>query len=134
MRKIIFEAASVSLSGNTTLTKDGVVSFCAAESKHDVKVIRRNVKRNGRMEYHTDGGMLFTPNQLLRPMPVAPQREKIHDNGILRIEMTSKSFIVNVKIPISMENLEMEDELDDKMSDAIEILMNKKEEMACSIL
>ena len=134
MRKIIFEAASVSLGGNAILTKDGVVKFCADKSTNDAKVIRRNVKRNGRMEYHTDGGMLFTPNQLLRPMSVAPQREKIHDNGILRIEMTSKSFIVNVKVPMSMENLEMEDELDDKMSDAIEILMNKKEEMACSIL
>src|SRR5574344_35991 len=130
MRKIIFEAASVSLSGNATLTKEGVVKFCTAESKHDVKVIRRNVKRNGRMKYHTDGGMLFTPNQLLRPMPTAPQREKIHDNGTLRIEITSKSFIVNVKIPISMENLDM----DDEMSNAVEILMNKKEEMACSIL
>jgi hypothetical protein len=105
------------------------------ESTHDAKVIRRNVKRNGRMEYHTDGGMLFTPNQLLRPMPTWRHSvRKYTTTAHCRIEMTSKSFIVNVKIPISMENLDMEDELDDEMSNAVEILMNKKEEMACSIL
>lgn len=65
---------------------------------------------------------------------MAPMREKIHDNGTLRVEMTSRSFIVHVKVPLTMEDVEIEDALDDEMDNAVEVIMKKREELKCSIL
>lgn len=94
----------------------------------------KKAQRMGRMEYLTYGGLMFTPSQMLKQMQMAPMREKIHDNGTLRIEMTSRSFLVHVKVPITMESLDIEDALDNEMDNAMEIIMKKREELKCSIL
>lgn len=127
------EAASVCLSGETTITRDGMVKFMPNE-KSDGRVIKSKTQRMGRMVFMTDGALMYTPAQMLKQMALAPTREKIHDNGNLRVEMTSRSFLVHVKMPINMEDGDIEDLLDDEIDNATEIIMKKKEEMGCSIL
>lgn len=124
----------VCLNGETKITRDGMVKFSVTEKVENETVLKKRTNRMGRMDYYTDGDLIFTPTQLLRQMQTAPMREKIHDAGRLRIEMTSRSFLVHVKLPIEMEDVDLEDALDDEIDNAMEIIMKKKEEMGCSIL
>ena len=134
MKKVIMEAKSVCLGGESTITREGIIHFNATEKVENKAIVGRKTERMGRMEYFRDGGYQFTPSQLLKLMQLAPSREKIHDNGKLRIEMTSRSFLVHVKLPISMESLDLEDALDDEIDNAMEIITKKKEDLECSIL
>jgi hypothetical protein len=128
------EMTGVCLNGETKITRDGMVKFSVTEKVGNETVLKKRTNRMGRMDYYMDGDLVFTPTQLLRQMQTAPMREKIHDAGRLRIEMTSRSFLVHVKLPIEMENVDLEDALDDEIDNAMEIIMKKKEEMECSIL
>ena len=134
MDKIKIETDGISLCGTTTINKEGIVKFKADEAQAEKPNLPKKVQRMGRMEYLIDGGLTFTPSQMLKQMQMAPMREKIHDNGTLRVEMTSRSFIVHVKVPLTMEDIEIEDALDDEMDNAIEVIMKKREELKCSIL
>ena len=111
-----------------------MVDFESTEDSAKLPVVPRKVRRTGRMEYCTDGGLHFIPACLLRKVEKALMIEKIHDAGALRIEMTSRSFIVHVKLPIAMEIADMEESLDDELDNALEVIMKKKDELGCSIL
>lgn len=124
----------MTLCGKTTITRDGMVDFMSTEDSANLPVVPRKVRRTGRMEYRTDGGLHFTPSCLLRKVEKALLIEKIHEAGALRIEMTSRSFIVHVKLPIAMEIGDVEDSLDDELDNALEVIMKKKDELGCSIL
>lgn len=134
MNEIKNETDSISLSGTATINKEGVVKFKADEAQADQPNLPKKTQRMGRMEYLIDGALKFTPAQMLKHMQMAPMREKIHDNGTLRVEMTSRSFLVHVKVPLTMADLEIEDALDDEMDSAVEVIMKKREELKCSIL
>lgn len=134
MNEIKNETDSISLSGTATINKEGVVIFKADEAQADQPNLPKKTQRMGRMEYLIDGALTFTPAQMLKHMQMAPMREKIHDNGTLRVEMTSRSFLVHVKVPLTMADLEIEDALDDEMDSAVEVIMKKREELKCSIL
>lgn len=57
----------------------------------------------------------------------ASAREQTYINDALRIERTSRSLIVHVKMPLTMGRREMEEVLDDEADNAMEIIMKEKE-------
>jgi hypothetical protein len=133
MNKIIMEKSAVALDGKATITRDGEVAFTASDFC-EMPVLPRRTHRVGRMDYLRNGYLMFVPASQLHRRARAVMREKIHETPALRVEMTTKSFIVHVKLPAGLEVVEMEEQLDDELDNALEVIQRKKEEMGCSIL
>ena len=127
-------ATQVSLSGEITVTNEGVVTFENWANHEGEKVFAKGMSRKGNMNYRENGDLLFVPMQSLSRMPMAPQVETIFQNGGLRIEMSTRNFIVHVKLGIELEQLAAEDLLDEALENALKEIMKKKEEEACSML
>ena len=129
------KATEVSLSGTATITHEGTVSFHQLDdTENQAQVLAKPMSRNGRMHYHVNGDLQFTPYLSLSRTPAAPQVETIHQDGPLRIEQTSRHFIVHVKVPITHDFLNAELLLDEEITHALEVIMKKKNELTCGIL